>query len=101
MSSSERLPLISQSDCNPIPVFNCHVILSPTEDGSDRIRGRVANLADIEASGSSEREVLMAISRQFRKAVQQYTESSESIPWIDPPETAAAGESERFIPIHL
>ena len=98
MSSSDPLPLISQSDCNPVPVFNCHVILRQL-DG--KVYAKTANLAGIEAEGTSERDVLMAITRQFKDAVKSHHDSAGDIPWIEPPAKANAEEYERFIPVHL
>jgi hypothetical protein len=100
MSDSNSLPLISVNDCSPVPVFNCLVILGkPDENG--RRRGRVANLQGITAEGTSERDVMAALMKSFKACLQKYTEASEDIPWIDPPESPAAGEVERFIPVHL
>jgi hypothetical protein len=92
------LPLISESDCNPVPVFSCHVILKKVDDG--QLSGRVANLDGIVVNGSSERDVLKAIVRQFKAAVQKYTDTSKEVPWLDAP-APEAGEFERFIPVHL
>jgi len=92
------LPLISESDCNPVPVFSCHVILTKADDG--QLSGRVANLDGIVVKGASERDVLTAIVRQFKAAVQKYSTADEEIPWRDSP-APAAGEFERFIPVHL
>ncbi len=92
------LPLISENDCNPVPVFSCHVILTKVDDG--QVSGRVANLDGIVVKGSSERDVLKAIVRQFKVVVQKYSDTSKEVPWLD----AAApevGEFERFIPVHL
>ena len=92
------LPLISESDCNPVPVFSCHVILTHVGDG--QLSGRVANLDGIVVNGASERDVLKAIVREFKAVVQKYSETDTEVPWLD----AAApelGELERFIPVHL
>jgi hypothetical protein len=45
--------------------------------------------------------VLMKITRRFKTIVQEHTGSNTPIPWREPPERAAAGEVERFIPVHL
>ncbi|MDG2129669.1 MAG: hypothetical protein P8K08_16835 [Fuerstiella sp.] len=92
------LPLISESDCNPVPVFSCHVILARIGDG--QLSGRVANLDGIVVSGPSERDILKTIVRQFKAAIQQYSANGEEVPWLESP-TPAAGEFERFIPVHL
>jgi len=100
MNDKNPLPQISIADCNPVPVFNCQVILTaPDENG--RLTGRVANLAGITAAGASERDVLTSIMKQFKAAGQQYTKDQQPIPFVDPPETPQPGEVERFIPVHL
>jgi len=100
MSENDPLPLISGSDCSPVPVFNCQVILRHDEAGQ-QVSGRVANLAGIEVKGSTERDVLMQITKIFRMQIQTLTEEKTPIPWIDPPEQPGPGEVERFVPIHL
>ena len=100
MNDPNHLPLISESDCSPVPVFNCLIILSPSDEKGRR-RGRVANLAGISAEGTSERDILTAIMKKFKTTVQECTQASRVIPWIDPPESPGEGEVERFIPVHL
>lgn len=99
MSDSE-LPLISESDCSPVPVFNCIVILG-AQDSQGKRTARVANLKGLEVTGTSERDLLHAITRKFKSLVQQHSEQQTTIPWIDPPEQPRDGESRRFIPVHL
>lgn len=100
MNEKSPLPLISVADCNPIPVFNCMVILTqPDQHG--RRHGRVANLAGITASGTSERDILTSIMKQFKAVVQKYSQDQQPIPFVDPPEKPKPGEVERFIPVHL
>lgn len=100
MSENDPLPLISDSDCSPVPVFNCQIILRHNGAGQ-QITGRVANLGGITAKGSTERDVLMQITRIFRIQVQALTQEKVPIPWIDPPEQPGPDEVERFVPIHL
>ena len=100
MSDSDSLPLISDSDCSPVPVFNCCIILSK-DPSATKVLGRVANLSGLSSIGSTERDVLMQLTKQFKQTVQTLTERGQSIPWIDPPEQPAAGESQRFVPVHL
>jgi predicted RNase H-like HicB family nuclease len=100
MSENDSLPLISGSDCSPVPVFNCQIILHRNETAG-QIVGRVANLGGITAKGSTERDVLMQITKVFRLQVQTLTQEKTPIPWIDPPEQPGPGEVERFVPIHL
>ncbi|MCH2200765.1 MAG: hypothetical protein MK102_02240 [Fuerstiella sp.] len=100
MTDPESLPLFSDSDGSPVPVFNCQIILS-TSESDQQIVGRVANLGGISVRGNTEREVLTGITQVFRAQVQALTEEKMPIPWIDPPEKAGPGETERFVPIHL
>ncbi len=101
---SESLPQLADSSCGTgpgsVPVFNCVVILSSLEEGA-KIRGRVANLADVSAEGNSERDVLMQLARQFKIIITEYSRNQKPVPWIDPPESPATGERQRFIPVHL
>lgn len=100
MDDADSLPLLSDSDCSPVPVFNCQIILS-TSESDQKIVGRVANLGGISVTGNTERDVLMQITKLFKAQVQTLTEEKIPIPWIDPPEKPGPGESERFVPVHL
>lgn len=100
MNEHKSLPLLSENDIHPVPVFSCHVILS-VPDESGRRRARVSNLPNLTAIGASEREVLMAIVKQFKSTVQEWTASGQPIPWSETPDQPAPGELERFIPVHL
>ncbi|MEZ6132127.1 MAG: hypothetical protein R3C59_25990 [Planctomycetaceae bacterium] len=100
MNDTNPLPQISMADCQPVPVFNCHVILSPS-DADGRRTGRVANLAGITATGVTERDLLTSVMKQFKAVIQQYIREEKPIPFVDPPETPRVGEVERFIPVHL
>ena len=100
MSDQNPLPQFSVSDCNPVPVFNCHVIVNKS-DQNGRFFGRVANLADITAEGATERDVLQAIAKKFKNVVQEYSQAPQSVPFAEQPDTPKAGEVERFIPVHL
>ena len=102
MSASEQLPILPESSCggsSSVPVFNCIVILR--RDPGGRLHGRVANLPNIEAEGTVERDVLFSITRQFRSAIDSWIKSEQAIPWLEPTAKAGPGEFERFIPIHL
>ena len=98
------LPVVTDSSCGTgpgtVPVFNCVVILR-RDESTGRISGRVANLDGIAAEGHSERDVLLSITKQFKAAVRELTADGKPIPWLDPPQRAAAGEFERFVPVHL
>ena len=100
MNDDNSLPLIAESDCSPVPVFNCHIILTKPDE-SGRIQGRSANLGGITASGSSERDVLTSLMKQFKAVVLQHTKSGTAVPWIQPAEVPQDDEVERFIPVHL
>lgn len=100
MADSEPLPQVSISDCNPVPVFNCHIAMK-RDPSSGRITGRVANLHGLEASGTSERDILKSLARQFKDAVQKQMESETgSVDLIESP-VIEDDEFERFLPIHL
>ncbi|MEZ6061420.1 MAG: hypothetical protein R3C19_13835 [Planctomycetaceae bacterium] len=98
--SHSPLPQLPVNSPDPVPVFNCHVILSVADENGRRC-GRVANLEGIEVAGTGEREILMAITRQFKAFVKKYHDAGRDIPWIEPPATARPGELERFVPVHL
>lgn len=100
MTDDGGLPLISQNDCSPVPVFHCHVLLRKNE-ATGKLHARLANLEGITAAGNSERDVLTAITRQFKTAMQQHHEAGTDVPWIEPARQPEDGEFERFIPVHL
>lgn len=100
MNNQNPLPLIATSDCSPVPVFNCQVILSKPDETGKRT-GRVANLAGMTAQGYSERDVLTSITKQFKAKMKEYAAAGQQAPFVDPPELPLAGEVERFIPVHL
>ena len=101
---SPALNQLPGSNCgtgtDSVPVFNCIVILS-RDATTARLKGRIANLADISADGNAERELLMALTKRFKAIVSDCVQNQRAIPWIDPPEQPAPGEMQRFIPIHL
>ena len=63
------LPLISDSGCSAVPVFNCQIILS-TEESGQKIVGRVTNLGRITVDGNTECNVLMQVTKVFQAQVQ-------------------------------
>ena len=66
-------------DAKPmVPVFSCTVYVSKNDEGN--VRGRVANLAGIDASGNSERDVLVKVSKEFKSRVLKMFEAGEEIP---------------------
>ena len=66
--TSQSLNQLPDSNCgtgsDSVPVFNCIVILSQVA-ATARFKGRIANLADISAEGTAEREVLMALTKRL------------------------------------
>ena len=100
MTESNDLPVLTPQDLNPVPVFNCHVILGPP-DQRGMIAGRTANLPNISAQGATERDVLTSLMKQFKETVSDCHQRREDVPFVDPPDPAGDGEVERFIPVHL
>lgn len=88
------------TDAGGVPVFDCRIILSPVEP-EGLIRGRIADLDGIVAEGANERDVLRRLVDQFKQHVARCVQSSEPIPWKTPGDEPSAGESERWIPVHL
>ena len=87
-----------------VPVFVCLVYVH-TREGST-VSGRVGNLAggdscDIRASGSSERDVLGKLVREFKSRVSKMFAEGQEIPWIDPPGPPLENEQVRSVPVHL
>jgi hypothetical protein len=83
----------------PVPVYDCHVILSPP-DADGLITARVSTLPEIAASGQSERHILLAIVKDFKAALVRYRGAGEEIPWQEPTKPQP-GETQRWIPVHL
>lgn len=83
----------------PVPVYDCHVILSPA-DHEGTISARVSTLPEIAARGRSERHVLQVIVKDFKAALVRYRDSGEPIPW-QPAPPLQPGETQRWIPVHL
>jgi hypothetical protein len=96
MSDKPKLDITSPDA--PVPAFTCLVYIS--SDGG-QVTARVANLGGIEATGSSERDVLGKIVPAFKERVAELISGGEEIPWIDPPEPPRAGEQKRIVPAHL
>ncbi|WP_233903172.1 hypothetical protein [Stieleria maiorica] len=81
-----------------VPAFGCIVYFA--REG-DVFRGRVANLAGIEVTAASQREMLGQIVARFKSAVSDSLGKDETPAWIDPPAAKQAGESKLFLPVHL
>ena len=88
------------STAGTVPVFNCIVILRKDPQTS-RVTGRVANLPELAAEASSERDLLFTLTRRFREIIQTATKAGQPIAWKEPPDSPAPGELQRFIPVHL
>jgi hypothetical protein len=87
-----------------VPVFSCIVYVYRSADGT--IRGRVANLAgddseEIYATGDSERDALLKLTREFKSRVSKMHAENQEIAWIDPPQPPLENERVRFVPVHL
>lgn len=85
----------------PVPVFDCHVLLSKPVSQGEKWRARCARAPHIVAEGATERDTLMAIVSRFKFFVHEHHVKKEPIPWTDPALAPEAGEVERFIPVHL
>ena len=97
----QQLPLSTPDAHAGVPVFDCHVILTPPSAPDNGWHARTANLPGMTATGSTERDVLLAIVALFKKFVSDYHERAEPIPWQGEPEKPESDEQERWIPVHL
>ncbi|MDV6032924.1 MAG: hypothetical protein F9B45_23130 [Phycisphaera sp. RhM] len=87
-----------ESAAPPPPAFGCIVYFA--SDGGV-FRGRVANLAEIEVSASSQREMLGQIVARFKSSVADSLAKGETPAWIVPPAEKRPGETKLFLPVHL
>ncbi|MCA9060510.1 MAG: hypothetical protein KDA85_18495 [Planctomycetaceae bacterium] len=99
MNNDGSLPLLP-AGASPVPVFNCIIALK-TASAPGRIAAEVANLDGISAEGTSERDVLTAVSRQFRDTVRALVQEEQPIPWRDPDPILNNADAVRYIPVHL
>ncbi len=95
-TTPRSLPTAAPAD---VPTFGCVVYVSTLPDG--RKKGRVANIAGIEHTAGTEREVLQRIVPDFKKRVSDCLAAGDSIPWIDPILAIDPNEQKRFLPVHL
>jgi len=86
---------------DPVPVFNCHVLVRKPTAAGEPWTARCATAAEITADAPTERELLQKIVSRFKFFVHEHHVQGEPIPWTDPPLTPQPGELERFIPVHL
>jgi hypothetical protein len=82
-----------------VPVFNCRVIVSRAAAGN--FVARAAELADLSASGDSQREALQKLVTAFKARLAAHHASGDEIPWIKPGQQAQPGETELFVAVHL
>lgn len=101
-SAGESLSLTLKEHMTPaaVPVFDCHVIVTPPDD-SGGYRARAANLEGIFAEGPTEREALQDLVRAFKARVAEHMSDQSAVPWKVPPERPVPGEIERWLPVHL
>jgi hypothetical protein len=85
---------------NDVPVFNCHVYVSPP-DADGRVTARLANLPEIVGSGPRERDALRTLVQNFKLAATGYLARGEQIPWLAEPLPPSPGEQQRWVPVHL
>lgn len=83
-----------------VPVYDCHVILTPPKDGAGYI-ARAVTLPGVTAEAGTERDVLRRIVDLFKQRLIAHRDAGEPIPWSETPETPQPGEVERWIPVHL
>lgn len=101
MSDHDHPPKLEISSDSPpieVPTFGCVVYVSKVDGG---VKARVANLANLECTGGSERDALSKLVPAFKKAVTEFLTEKQDIPWIDPPSPKLDDEQKRFIPVHL
>ena len=96
MNEKPELDITNPGDA--VPAFTCLVYVRAS-DGA--VTARVANLAGLQASGASERDVLAKIIPAFKKRVAEIVSAGDAIPWIDPPQAPDQGEQKRIVPVHL
>ena len=97
-ANSPRVRLIG--DPQSVPVFNCRVIVSQ-RDAQGKIVARAAELADLSATGDTDREALQKLVAEFKAKMAAYVAAQEEIPWIRPGLSPGVGEREFFVPVHL
>ena len=97
---SPELPRVRLVPGGGVPVFNCHVYLSPS-DSSGNVVARVANLDDFSIEGPGERGALRNIVEKFKKLAIESQQSGQPIAWLVEPHPKRAEESQRFVPVHL
>ena len=97
-SHSPHVRLIGEPQS--VPVFNCRVIVAP-RDAAGKVVARAAELADLSASGDSDREALQKLVAAFKAKMAAHVAADEEIPWIKPGDKPLPGERELFVAVHL
>ena len=98
MSQSPQVRLIGPAES--VPVFNCRVIVSP-RDAAGQVTAQAAELEGLSAEGASEREALQKLVSLFKARLAELVAAQKEIPWIRPGLSAAPGQRELFIAVHL
>ncbi|MFP6614400.1 MAG: NAD(P)H-binding protein [Pirellulales bacterium] len=99
LGSATDLHVSDQWHSVDVPVFGCIVYVSSDDRGG--VRARVANLAGLDCTATTEREALAKIVPAFKQRIAELLQSKAAIPWIDPPVLLESDERKRFIPVHL
>jgi hypothetical protein len=86
---------------DPVPVYDCHVLLTKPAAPGEPWRARCAAAPDVHAEGANERAVLQTLVTRFKFFLHEHRLKGEPIPWTQPELTPVAGEVERWIPVHL
>ena len=94
-------PIRPLGPAEPIPVFNCQVLIGRLNKDPSQVRARVANLAGIEVVAESERTAMQQVVAAFKERVTRSRAESRPIPWLDPPQAAEPHEQTRLIAVHL
>jgi predicted RNase H-like HicB family nuclease len=95
--SNPKVRLIGEPQS--VPVFNCRVIVS--RDRGGKFVARAAELADLSASGDSQREALQKLVAAFKAQMASYVSANQEIPWTKPGQQVQPGETELFVAVHL
>lgn len=98
MSESPQVRLVGPAES--VPVFNCRVIVSPS-DAAGQVTACAAELEGLSAQGASEREALQKLVAVFKSRLTELVATKQEIPWVRPGMSAAAGQRELFIAVHL
>lgn len=84
---------------NPPPAFG--VVVYVRRDAEGRVHGRAANLVDVSASASTERELFMKILPLCKASIRNSLEAGNSEPLLPSLLSPHADEKKTFFPLHL